>query len=96
MKIMDNGGGGPGTARRRAWGGGGAIRRERSWWWFLLPVLMGAPGGIIAWFALRYDDPQKASNCLWLGAGLMAVSLVLSAALGEIVPYDDARMNVWR
>lgn len=45
----------------------------RSRWWFLLPVILQVVGGIIAYFALRQDDPAKAKNCLLLGAILTAL-----------------------
>ncbi len=54
--------------------------RTRSNWWFLLPILVGALGGIIAYFVLRRDDPQKAKKCLYLGLGLTALQLVLNIA----------------
>ena len=38
--------------------------KPRSNAWFLLPMLFGVIGGIIAFFILRHDDPQKAKNCL--------------------------------
>ena len=53
------------------------VRRTRSRWWFLLPVTLQFIGGIIAYFALRDDDPAKARNCLLLGAVLTAVGILL-------------------
>ena len=34
--------------------------RIRSRWWYLAPIFIGLIGGIIAYFAIRRDDPQKA------------------------------------
>ena len=40
--------------------------RKRSNWWYIVPVLFGMIGGIIGYFALRRDAPQKANNvCTW-------------------------------
>ena len=33
--------------------------RIRSRWWYLAPIFIGLIGGIIAYFAIRRDDPQK-------------------------------------
>ena len=54
--------------------------RYRSRWWFLLPVLLNLPGALIAFFAIRHDDPDKAKSCLLLGIILFAVSVVQVAA----------------
>ena len=79
------------------WTWGGAGRRNRSAWWCLLPVLLGMPGGVIAWFALRHDDPRKAKICFWLGMSLMALWLVVRGVLGDVVPSSDSdHMYVWR
>jgi uncharacterized membrane protein YeaQ/YmgE (transglycosylase-associated protein family) len=55
--------------------------RRRSNWWFLLPIFIGLIGGIIAYFVLRHDDPQKAKNCLYLGIILAVVGIVLNLTL---------------
>lgn len=55
--------------------------RPRSNWWFLLPILLSAIGGVIAYFALRNDDRQKAKNCLYLGLALTAASVAINLAL---------------
>ena len=39
----------------------------RSRAWYLVPIFFGLIGGIIAYFAIRRDDPQKAKKCLWIG-----------------------------
>ena len=52
--------------------------RTRSNWWYLVPILFdGIPGGIVAYFAIRYDDPRKAKNCLYLG---IIISVIGAAA----------------
>ena len=55
--------------------------RRRSNWWFLLPIFIGLIGGIIAYFVLRHDDPQKAKNCLYLGIILAVIGIVLNLTL---------------
>lgn len=49
------------------------VRVVRSRWWFMLPIIMQFIGGIIAYYALRQDDPTKARNCLLLGVALSAI-----------------------
>ncbi len=41
--------------------------RGRSRIWYVMPIFLSIIGGFIAYFLLRYDDPSKAKNCLWLG-----------------------------
>ena len=53
------------------------IIRRRSDLWYLLPVFGGFIGGLIAWFAIKYDDPRKGRNCLILGIILTAIPIVL-------------------
>ena len=57
------------------------IEQTRSNWWFLLPIFLSIFGGLIAYFALRRDDPAKAKNCLYLGIALTAVSIAMNIAL---------------
>ena len=45
---------------------------QRSRLWYLLPAITSIIGGVIAYFVLRKDDPEKAKNCLWLGIILSA------------------------
>lgn len=47
----------------------------RSAWWYLLPILLGIIGGIIGYFVLRRDDPQKARNCIYLGLAFTAIGV---------------------
>ena len=62
----------------------------RSRWWYLLPVLFGLIGAIIAYFAIRRDDPQKAKKCLYLGIILTAINIIINISLfsGEILEQD--------
>lgn len=66
--------------------------RPRSRWWYVF-ALLGS--GILLYFALRYDDIQKARRCFWLGVISMAAypgSILVVAALGaaDMLPYTGA------
>jgi len=52
--------------------------RIRSNSWYVLPVFGGIIGGMISWFAIRYDDPRKARNCVLLGIVLTAIPIILT------------------
>ena len=54
--------------------------RYRSRLWYILPVLFNLPGGIVAFLAIRYDDPDKAKNCLLLGIILLLPLVLLGIA----------------
>jgi len=65
--------------------------RTRSNWWYLVPILFdGIPGGVVAYFAIRYDDPRKAKNCLYLGIIITAIGvtvyLILLVVMSESMP----------
>lgn len=49
--------------------------RYRSRWWFVLPLMLNLLGGIIAYLAIRHDDPDKAKNCLLAGLAIFAALL---------------------
>ena len=55
--------------------------RERSNWWYLLPIFLGIIGGIIACFAIRYDDRVKAKKFLYLGLIMTTVDIMINVAL---------------
>ena len=61
--------------------------RYRSRVWYILPVLFSLPGGIVAFLALRYDDPDKAKNCLLLGMIMIAPFILLlgGVAVSEMI-----------
>ena len=50
----------------------------RSRAWYLVPIFFGLIGGIIAYFAIRRDDPQKAKKCLWVGIILTAINIIVN------------------
>ena len=65
--------------------------RTRSNWWYLVPILFdGIPGGVVAYFAIRYDDPRKAKNCLYLGIIITAIGvagyLIMFVVMSESMP----------
>lgn len=59
--------------------------RYRSRLWFILPLALNLLGGIVAYMAIRYDDPDKAKNCLLLGIGIFALLLLPLALFGLAV-----------
>ena len=68
--------------------------RQRSNWWYLLPIFLGIIGGIIAYFALRNDDRQKAKKCLYLGLILLAVGIIIDVFLDVFAPIPDTWYGV--
>lgn len=52
--------------------------------WYALPTFLGLIGGLIAFIVIRYDDPRKAKNCLWIGVILTVVPIVLSFLIGML------------
>ena len=57
--------------------------KKRSNWWYIVPILFGIIGGIIGYYALRRDDPQKAKKCLYLGLILTAINIVANIILAS-------------
>jgi hypothetical protein len=53
----------------------------KSNWWYLLPVFLGAIGGIIAWVALKSHDGKLAKNSLILGVVLNAIGIMIFTGL---------------
>jgi 4-hydroxybenzoate polyprenyltransferase len=68
--------------------------KTRSNAWFLLPILFGMIGGIIAFFILRQDDPQKAKNCLYLGIVFMVIGIIFNIMIAASIPDLDPGFNV--
>ena len=67
--------------------------RQRSNWWYLLPIFLGIIGGIIAYFAIRKDDREKAKKCIYLGLILLAVGIVLDIYL--TAQFDSSSDIFW-
>ena len=55
--------------------------KKRSNWWYIVPILFGIIGGIIGYYALRRDDPQKAKKCMYIGLILTAINIIANIAL---------------
>jgi hypothetical protein len=53
-----------------------SAKRYRSRWWFSLPLTLNLLGGIIAYCAIRHDDPDKAKNCLLVGLAIFTILLL--------------------
>ena len=68
--------------------------KRRSNWWFLLPILGGLIGGVIAYFVLRQDDPQKAKNCLYLGIILAIIGMILNLLVLTQIPEIEQGFNI--
>ena len=68
--------------------------KRRSNWWYLLPIFLGIIGGIIAYFALRRDDREKAKKCMYLGLILLAVGIILDISLTGVAPIPDTWYDV--
>jgi cytochrome bd-type quinol oxidase subunit 1 len=68
--------------------------KTRSNAWFLLPIFFGVIGGIIAFFILRQDDPQKAKNCLYLGIAFMIIGIIFNIVIAASIPDLDSGFNV--
>ena len=68
--------------------------RQRSNWWYLLPIFLGIIGAIIAYFALRNDDRQKAKNCLYLGLILGAIGIFIQILFAEIPIEEQFGVNI--
>lgn len=53
------------------------VLRRRSRWWYILPIFFSIIGGIISFFAIRHDDPEKARNCLIVGIVLFILPIII-------------------
>ena len=73
---------------------GNTIARRRSDLWYILPIFGGFIGGLIAWFAIKYDDPGKGRNCLLLGIILTAIPLLLISVPFLLFSTTDFSMNI--
>ncbi len=62
------------------------IRRRT---WYLLPIFFHIIGGVIAYFAIRNDDPQKAKRCLFLGVTLFAINIAIGLVITSSLSSPD-------
>ena len=63
-----------------------------------MPILFGIIGGIIGYFALRRDAPEKAKKCLYIGLILTVINIIanlalFSAGIGIAVSYTHLRAH---
>ena len=65
--------------------------KRRSNWWYLLPIFFGIIGGLIAYFAIRKDDRDKAKKCIYLGLILLAVGIIVEIAISGVATTT----NTW-
>ncbi len=56
--------------------------RSRSKAWYILPIFIGIIGDIIAYFAVRNDDPKLDKNCLIVGIIVLAINLTAGLFIG--------------
>lgn len=57
--------------------------RPRSKRWYLLPIFFDIIGGIVAYYAVRNDDPKLAKNCLLLGLIVFGISIAFLVGFYE-------------
>ncbi len=55
--------------------------KRRSSWWYVLSIFISPIGGIISYFVIRHDDPEKARNCLIIGFIVFAIGFVMGISL---------------
>ena len=55
--------------------------KSRSKAWYILPILMGIIGGLIAYFAIRKDDPHLGKNCFIVGVVMFVVNIVVGISM---------------
>ena len=64
--------------------------RQRSNWWYLLPIVHDILGGIIAYFAIKNDDREKAKKCLFLGLVLFSVKIAIGLLIVALeIPIEE-------
>ena len=68
--------------------------KPRSNAWYLLPVFVGLIGGVIAYWVLRHDDPNKAKKCLYLGIILAVVGIIINLLIAVEIPDLAPNFNV--
>jgi len=68
--------------------------KPRSNAWYLLPVFVGLIGGVIAYWVLRQDDPNKAKKCLYLGIILAVVGIMINLLIAVEIPDLAPNFNV--
>jgi hypothetical protein len=49
---------------------------------------------LLHFFILRYEDPRKAKNCLFLGLALMIIGIIFNIFITAAIPEFDSGFNV--
>ena len=62
------------------------VVRQRSKAWYTLPILLHIIGGVIAYYAVRKDDPRLAKKCLKIGLIFMGIQIV-AGILSPIIEH---------
>ena len=60
--------------------------KARSNWWYIAPFLFGIIGGLIAYFALKDDEPIKAKT-------ILCIPIVPFGLVGGIIAYFILRKD---
>ena len=68
--------------------------KSRSSMWYLLPILVGMIGGIIAYLAIRKDDPRKAKNCIYIGLVMVLIGIIFNVLLLGVDVSNNPGFNV--
>ncbi len=68
--------------------------KQRSNWWYLVPIFLGIIGGVVAYFALRNDDRQKAKKCLYLGIILGSIGIFFEVLFAVIATEEQFGVNI--
>jgi len=71
-----------------------SYNKTRSNAWYLLPIFVGLVGGIIAYFVLRHDDPDKAKKCLYIGIILAVIGIIINILIGPEISNISPGFNV--
>ena len=74
--------------------GGEHTEISRSSMWYLLPILVGMIGGIIAYLAIRKDDPRKAKNCIYIGLVMVLIGILFNIMLLGVDVSNNPGFNV--
>jgi len=68
-----------------------SYKRRRSWVWYLFPIFVQIIGGIIAYYALKPDEPRMAKDCLYIGITLSAINIgTVLIILGVGISLEEA------
>ncbi len=63
--------------------------RMRSAMWYMAPIFLGFIGGLLAYFAVRRDDPSMARRCFIIGLPVTIILLGILVAVGTGSYLED-------